>query len=255
MPAQPTWQDSVGRVLGAIKATLAKVFVVRQHDKPVEAMLPPQQELYLRQNLRLMLEQAQLALLARKPDTYQQSLDKAQQWIARYFIGEDAATQAALETLESARTIDIDPPLPDISGSYHALKAYTESAHNRKLKASAAEQMRQRQEESQAEVEEVPKAKAEPEPREEPEPKKETETKKQTEAKQESEQKAATQKPQTDAKSGQESTEQPKSEVKPAEQPDEEAKPKSKTEPEEEPGPDKPAKSTEEEITAAVKGG
>lgn len=140
MPEQPTWQESAARVGNAIKTTLGKVFVVRRHDEPVEAMLPPQQELYLRQNLRLMLEQAQLALLARKPDTYQQSLDKAQQWIARYFIADDAGTKAALQTLENARTINIDPPLPDISGSYHALKEYTESAYSRKLEASAAAQ-------------------------------------------------------------------------------------------------------------------
>ena len=79
MPEQPSWRDSAAQVGGAIKQTLGKVFVVRQRNQPVEAMLPPQQELYLRQNLRLMVEQAQLALLARKPEIYQQSLDKAQQ--------------------------------------------------------------------------------------------------------------------------------------------------------------------------------
>ncbi|MGI9288186.1 MAG: uroporphyrinogen-III C-methyltransferase [Pseudomonadales bacterium] len=234
MPAQPTWQESLAQVGGSIKSTLGKVFIVRQHDKPIEAMLPPQQELYLRQNLRLMLEQAQLALLARKPATYQQSLDKAQQWIARYFIGEDAATQAALQTLADARTIDIDPPLPDISGSYHALKEYTDSAHSRKLKASEAKQTRRLEEESQAEVEDAPRAKTK------------------TEGKKESEQETTSEEPQTDAKQQQESAEKIKPKVQPK-QPDGESKQEPKAEPEEESEPDDPeTTSAEEEVTAAV---
>ncbi len=179
MPEQPTLRDSAAKVGGAIKATLGKVFVVRQRDQPMEAMLPPQQELYLRQNLRLMLEQAQLALLARKPDIYQQSLDKAQQWIARYFIAEDAATQAALETLEQARTTNIDPPLPDISGSYRALKEYSDSEYSRKIKADAARQLQQ-QKKPQAETKaaspaqpdaaQAPELKKKSAPKQEPKP-------------------------------------------------------------------------------------
>ncbi len=174
MPEQPTWRDSAARVGGAIKQTLGKVFVVRQRDQPVEAMLPPQQELYLRQNLRLMLEQAQLALLAQKPDIYQQSLDKAQQWIARYFISEDAATQAALETLEGARSVNIDPPLPDISGSYRALKDYTDSEYSRKIKAEAAQQM-QKSKAPQPDAAQAPELNKEPAAQQQPNPETESE--------------------------------------------------------------------------------
>jgi len=58
---------------------------VRDHGKTINAILPPSEQNYLRQNLRLMLEQAQAALLRGEGEVYQDALVKARNWINQYY--------------------------------------------------------------------------------------------------------------------------------------------------------------------------
>lgn len=58
---------------------------VRDHGKTINAILPPSEQNYLRQNLRLMLEQAQAALLRGQDEVYQDALVKARNWINQYY--------------------------------------------------------------------------------------------------------------------------------------------------------------------------
>ncbi len=127
---QQAWTERLKSALSAIGSAFSKAFIIRRDNEQVEAMLEPQDELYLRQNLRLMLEQAQLALLSQQQGVYQTSLEKAQRWIAQYFLIEDNATQAALQALSDLATLNVDPPLPDISGSFRALKKYQQDQQN-----------------------------------------------------------------------------------------------------------------------------
>ena len=78
---------------------------------------------YVQQNLRLMLEQAQLALLQRSPGVYTRSLDKAVSWVDEYFQLNETA-QALLVSLRELQQLHVDPELPDISASLALLKAY-----------------------------------------------------------------------------------------------------------------------------------
>ncbi|MEM8498431.1 MAG: uroporphyrinogen-III C-methyltransferase [Pseudomonadota bacterium] len=127
---QFAWTERLKETVSAIGSAFSKAFIIRRDNEQVEAMLEPQDELYLRQNLRLMLEQSQLALLSQQQGVYQTSLEKAQRWIAQYFLIEDKATQAALQSLSDLATLNVDPPLPDISGSFRALRKYQEDQQN-----------------------------------------------------------------------------------------------------------------------------
>ncbi len=127
---QQAWTERLKQTVSAIGSAFSKAFIIRRDNEQVEAMLEPQDELYLRQNLRLMLEQSQLALLSQQQGVYQTSLEKAQRWIAQYFLIEDKATQAALQSLSDLATLNVDPPLPDISGSFRALKKYQKDQQN-----------------------------------------------------------------------------------------------------------------------------
>lgn len=127
---QQAWTERLKETLSAVGSAFSKAFIIRRDNEEVEAMLEPQDELYLRQNLRLMLEQSQLALLSQQQGVYQTSLEKAQRWIAQYFLIEDKATQAALQSLSDLATLNVDPPLPDISGSFRALKKYQKDQQN-----------------------------------------------------------------------------------------------------------------------------
>lgn len=106
-----------------IKTELNKLVNFRRLDAPVEPLLSPEQTYYLKQNLRLMLEQAQLALLKKNEALYQSSLKKSSKWIAQHFQKDEAPVRVIQKTLSELVEQKIDPELPDISGSLNLLKA------------------------------------------------------------------------------------------------------------------------------------
>lgn len=96
---------------------------VRDQGRRVDAILPPEDQLYLKQNLRLMLEQAQIGLLREEQHVYQASLDKAQNWIRDYYPLNDQA-QIVLNDLDLLKKNNVQQPLPDFTGSAALVKEY-----------------------------------------------------------------------------------------------------------------------------------
>ena len=110
--------------LSTFGSELKSLVTVRKHDEALEALISPEQESYLRQSLRLVLEQSQLALLKEEQELYDASLDKALTLIRGYYDTSDAGVQAVIERLEQLQGEEIHPELPDISGSQQALSRF-----------------------------------------------------------------------------------------------------------------------------------
>ncbi|NHN38601.1 hypothetical protein G8764_14930 [Pseudomaricurvus alcaniphilus] len=109
---------------------------VRHHDQPLPPLLPPDAEQYLRQNVRLNLEQAQLALLRQETVVYSASLERAENLLRQFFPLQPEANSIAAELARLAGE-NIEAKLPDISGSLQALRAFTDRLH--KLEPDAGE--------------------------------------------------------------------------------------------------------------------
>lgn len=103
------------------------VRIVRHSERPA-AILPPEESAYLQLNLRLMIEQAQLALLREELKVYQQSLNDASAWLKQYFPSTREADQF-IEELERLKSEKIVVELPDISESLAMLKNYISVLH------------------------------------------------------------------------------------------------------------------------------
>lgn len=93
-------------------------------------LLSPEQEFFLRENLKLRLLTARLALLSRDESSFRLELKTAQQWTQRYFDGKSSQSQRILGDLSklSASRISID--LPDISASLAAVRNYRLTREN-----------------------------------------------------------------------------------------------------------------------------
>ena len=96
---------------------LGSIFVWREWEETPEAMLAPRQGDLMKQNLRLMLEQAKLALLMRDNGLYQQAMAKGQDWFQRYAVTNSVQGQALTSEINQLLAIDIDPLLPALSQS------------------------------------------------------------------------------------------------------------------------------------------
>ena len=108
-------------VLDALAAEFRQLLQFRRIDTGVKPLLAPDEAVYLELNLRLMLEQAQLAALRRDQVVFDSSLDSAQEWVRNYLDVDDPAVQDTLEVLADFRQVQLDVPLPDLSGSLNAL--------------------------------------------------------------------------------------------------------------------------------------
>lgn len=95
---------------------------VRRHQQPTEPLLPPEQTQYLYQNLTLKLEQARLAVLQRDTALFRQSLGEAESWVTSYFEPESSAVTNVVASLKGMLKIELQPTLPDVSGSLRLLR-------------------------------------------------------------------------------------------------------------------------------------
>jgi uroporphyrin-3 C-methyltransferase len=88
------------------------------------ALLPPNQEFFLRENLKMRLVSARLALLSRDEESFRQELKTARLWTVRYFDVKSPEGSHMLEELDKLAAASIDIELPDISGSLQAVRTY-----------------------------------------------------------------------------------------------------------------------------------
>lgn len=96
---------------------------IRRNDKPVQAMLPPEQQYFLYENLRLHLEGARLAALRGDERLYQDNLIEVRRALDQHFDPRDPLTRKLREAVTELERQRVHPPLPDISGSLAALQA------------------------------------------------------------------------------------------------------------------------------------
>ncbi|MBZ5487570.1 uroporphyrinogen-III C-methyltransferase [Halomonas aquamarina] len=115
------------RQLARFGEELKDLVVIRHHDEAMETLVTPEQESYLRQSLRLILEQAQLALLKEEQPLYEASIDKALELLNGYYDVERDATQSVIERLQELKQAEIEPELPDISASQQAMTRFIEN--------------------------------------------------------------------------------------------------------------------------------
>ena len=73
---------------------------------------------------------ARMALLRSDDEIYRNSLQQAQQWVMKYFDTENQNTRWTINELQKLAAINLNPQLPDITGSLTQLQAVTEGKLN-----------------------------------------------------------------------------------------------------------------------------
>ncbi len=117
------------RQLARFGEELKDLVVVRHHDEALEALITPEQESYLRQSLRLVLEQTQLALLNEEKELYDASIDKALQLLNDYYDTTREETQSVIARLQELKEAEVKPELPDISASQQELARFIDNRY------------------------------------------------------------------------------------------------------------------------------
>jgi uroporphyrin-3 C-methyltransferase/uroporphyrinogen III methyltransferase/synthase len=97
---------------------------VRTVNTPEALMLSPSESYFVRENLKLRLLNARLALLSRNEGTFRDDLNSAQQMVARYFDTKARSTQTAQGLLRQVQANNVTIEVPDLSESLNAVRNY-----------------------------------------------------------------------------------------------------------------------------------
>ena len=123
--AAPQPEENVfARLGGEIWKELRQLVVVRRVDAPEPPLLPPQQAWFLRENLKLRLLNARLALLTRDEAGYREDLRVAQGWIQRYFDARAKTSLNALAQLKQLSSASVSFEPPSITDSLEAVRGF-----------------------------------------------------------------------------------------------------------------------------------
>ncbi len=116
--------SGMDRALASLKRAVGDVVSVRRTDEAAAPLTAPDAVYFLRANLGLQLQAARLALLRNEKEIFEQSLDDASDWLARYYDTESAPVQSALETIAEIRNGMFSISPPDISESLRLLRQH-----------------------------------------------------------------------------------------------------------------------------------
>jgi uroporphyrin-3 C-methyltransferase len=120
-------QSRWGELMDDLGQSLGRLVRVQKHNENMAALLSPDEERLMRQNLQIKFETARLALLERQSQIYRDTLEEAQHWLQTYFDTDDEAVDNALRQSDSLLAVTIEPILPNISGSLRQLRAARET--------------------------------------------------------------------------------------------------------------------------------
>ncbi len=123
-PNQPSQAptDAASRFTQEMWSDLKGLVQVRRLDTPDTALLAPEQSYFLRQNLKLRLLTARIALLAHDEASYKTDLEAAKTWLTRYFNVRDNRTVTAIKQTEKLINSPISIQFPSLADSLTALQ-------------------------------------------------------------------------------------------------------------------------------------
>ena len=111
-------------VLNAVWSDLVNLVQVKDAELPDSVLFDPELRYFLRQNLRLELASARLAVLRRDTASLRVSTSLLKRFLTTYYDIDDAAVSAIVQRLDGASKVELAPELPRITGSLDKIRQY-----------------------------------------------------------------------------------------------------------------------------------
>ncbi len=115
---EPPWR----RFLHEVWQEVRQLVRVENLDRPEAPLLAPQQQYFLRENLKLRLLAARLNLLFRDQTSFRADLAAADAWLRKYFDTRVQPVQAQLTLLKQVQATDMAVEVPDLARSLEAVR-------------------------------------------------------------------------------------------------------------------------------------
>jgi uroporphyrin-3 C-methyltransferase len=124
VPPEPTLAEML-RAWGAdLWHEVRQLVRIERLDRPDPGLLAPREVFFLRENLRLRLLAARMALLARDGRSFQSDLRQAGDWLERYFDTRSPAVQEAQQALKALARLDVMRESAELNETLAALRNF-----------------------------------------------------------------------------------------------------------------------------------
>lgn len=117
-PDEPAWQRFLREAWTEIRS-LVRIEVA---DRAAAPLVPPPQQYFLRENLRLRLLAARVALLSHDDQGFKTDVTAANAWVKKYFDTRAKPVQAVSSTLTQLAATPLPTDVPDIAATLTALR-------------------------------------------------------------------------------------------------------------------------------------
>ncbi len=115
--------DAAAAGLSAFREELQQLFRVRRVDTPDAMLVAPEQAYFLRQNLRLLLLNARLALLSHNEALFRGDIERVIGWLRSYYDVEHRGVAGAVAQLRQLVDARIELEAPTLAESLAAVRA------------------------------------------------------------------------------------------------------------------------------------
>lgn len=123
-PGDGAWSRVVGMVWGEVR----QLFRIQRLDHADQALLAPEQGYFLRENVKLRLLNARVALLQRNEGLFRSDLRTASGSLSRYFDSRQKPVAAAVATLAQLNAAAVAVELPTLGESLSAVRSFKATA-------------------------------------------------------------------------------------------------------------------------------
>jgi len=117
-------EGSIDRAWGSVKEAMSGLVKVTPPDQAKLALVSPDAEYFLRNNMALQLQSARLALLRGEQVIFEQTLDDASALLSTYFDENSEQVASAQLTIAEIRAAVFATSAPDISESLRLLRQF-----------------------------------------------------------------------------------------------------------------------------------
>lgn len=115
-------EGMLARAWAVARNAIAGLISVRKIDTRGGSIVTIEEQALRRQHLQLLLYSARAAVVRHDSTAYRSALAGARRWLGEFFDLNDPAAAALAAEVARLEAVDIDPSLPDVSGSSKALQ-------------------------------------------------------------------------------------------------------------------------------------
>ena len=127
------------RLVRDLWADVRQLIRIEVADRPAAPLVPPPQQYFLRENLKLRLLSARIGLLNRDDTGFKADISAAELWLRQYFDTRARAVQAMQATLKQMAATPMTADVPDLARTLEAMRVLRLAAERAPGRSAAGE--------------------------------------------------------------------------------------------------------------------